>query len=281
MIYKVIDIEVDYKRFGADNGCYQPTMTLYLPDNSDSIEAGRKRPTVVICPGGGYHSTADREAEGVAFQFAAEDCNAVVVRYSCAPARFPCQLMEVAFAISKIRENAEEWNVDTDKISVMGFSAGGHLAASYGTLWNRDFIKEYFGFENGENRPNGMILCYPVISGVSGKSHGGSIRNLLGDRKDDIEFRTLVSPELQVSEDTPKAFIWHTFEDNGVPVENSLMMASALAEKKINTELHIFPHGWHGLSLANNTVLHPDMYKGEFDEVQVWISLAIRWLKNL
>ena len=192
-------------------------MTLYLPDNSDAIEAGRKRPTVVICPGGGYQGTADREAEGVAFKFIAADCNAVVVRYSCAPARFPCQLMELAWVVSKIRENAEEWNVNPDKISVMGFSAGGHLAASYGTLWNRDFIKEYFGFENGENKPNGMILCYPVITSGE-KAHRGSIDNLLGDKKDDPEMLELVSCEKQVNEDTPKAFIWHTFEDNGVPV---------------------------------------------------------------
>ena len=280
MIYKVINIDVDYKKFGADNGGYQPTMTLYLPDNSDSIEAGRKRPTVVICPGGAYCTTADREAEGVAFKFVAKDCNAVVVRYSCDPARFPCQLMEVAFVVSKIRENAEEWNVDTDKISVMGFSAGGHLAASYGTLWNRDFIKEYFGFNAEENKPNGMILCYPVITSGD-KAHKGSFKCLLGEKAEDPELLELLSPEKQISKDTPKAFIWHTFEDGGVPVENSLMMASALAEKKINTELHIFPHGWHGLSLANNIVLHPDTYKGEYDEVQVWIDMAIRWLKNL
>ncbi len=280
MIYKVIDIEVNYKRFGADNFGYQPTMTLYLPDNSDSIEAGRKRPTVVICPGGGYGITADREAEGVAFKFIAADCNAVVVRYSCNPAHFPCQLMEVAWVVSKIRENAEEWNVNPDKISVMGFSAGGHLAASYGTLWNRDFIKEYFGFENGENKPNGMILCYPVITSGD-KAHRGSFISLLGEKADDAELLELLSPEKQVSADTPKAFIWHTFEDGGVPVENSLLMATALAEKKINTELHIFPHGWHGLSLCNNIVLHPDTYHGEYDEVQVWIDLAIRWLKNL
>ncbi len=280
MIYKIINIEIDYKKFGADNGGYQPTMTLYLPENSGSIKPVSKRPTVVICPGGGYGITADREAEGVAFKFVAKDCNAVVVRYSCVPARFPCQLMEVAWAISKIRENAEEWKVDTDKIAVMGFSAGGHLAASYGTLWNRDFIKEYFSFENGENKPNGMILCYPVITSGE-KAHKGSFKCLLGEKNEDPELLELLSPEKQVGDDTPKAFIWHTFEDGGVPVENSLLMASALAEKKINTELHIFPHGWHGLSLCNNIVLHPDMYHGEYDEVQIWIDMAIRWLKNL
>lgn len=280
MIYKVINVELDYKKIGADNGGFQPTMSLYLPSNSREIELDRKRPTVIICPGGGYGITSDREAEAVAFKFIAEDCNAIVVRYSCAPARFPIQLLELSWVVSKVRENADEWNVDTNKISVMGFSAGGHLAASYGTLWNKASINEYFGFKDGENKPNGMILCYPVITSGP-KAHFGSFENLLGDKKDDEELRTLLSAEKQVTADTPPAFIWHTFDDNVVPVENSLLMASVLAEKKVSTELHIFPSGVHGLSLCNSTVCHSDAYHGEFDECQVWIDMAIRWLKNL
>lgn len=280
MNYRTINIDLDYKKIGADNGGYQPTMTLYLPSNSPEIEEGRKRPTVIVCPGGGYRITSDREAEAIAFKFIAEDCNAIVVRYSCAPARFPIQLLELAWVVSKVRENAEEWNVDLNKVAVMGFSAGGHLAASYGTLWNKDFIKEYFGFEGGENKPNGMILCYPVITGGE-QAHRGSFENLLGDKKDDEELLLLLSPEKQITEDTPPAFIWHTFEDSGVPVENSLLMATALTQNKISTELHIFPNGWHGLSLCNLTVLNPNTYHGEFDECQVWIDMAIRWIKNL
>jgi acetyl esterase/lipase len=255
-------------------------MSLYLPTNSNDIDPQRKRPTVIICPGGGYGKTSDREAEPIALKFIAEDFNAIIVRYSVAPARFPAQLLELAWSVAKVRENAEEWNVDPDKISVMGFSAGGHLAASYGNLWNKSFIKEYFGFKGEENRPNGMILCYPVITSGE-KAHRGSFNNLLGEKAQDEELLTLLSAEKQVNDDTPPAFLWHTFEDDSVPVENSLMMAASLAEKKISTELHIFPHGWHGISLCNETVYHPDKYHGEFDENQIWINLAVRWLKNL
>lgn len=278
MNYKVLNINIDYKKIGTDNGGYQPTMTLYLPD--DFLNSGKKRPTVVVCPGGGYAYTSVREAEPIALNIIANDCNAVVLRYSCAPANFPCQLLEVAYTVAKLRENAEEWHIDTEKIVVMGFSAGGHVAASYGSFWNKDFVKGYFGFENGENKPNGMMLCYPVISSGE-KAHRGSFDNLLGDKKDDSEMLELVSIEKQVNEDTPNAFIWHTYEDGAVPVENSLLMASALAEKKIPTELHIFPHGWHGLSLCNDMVYKKEDYNGQFNECQAWFDMAMRWLKNL
>lgn len=280
MKYEIININIDYEKLGAKSSGYQPYMAAYIPDNLPGIQMDRKRPTVVICPGGGYSGTADRESEMLAFKFIAADCNAVIVRYDCAPVGFPVQLIEVASVIATIRKNAEEWNVDTEKIVVMGFSAGGHLAASYGTLWNRDFVKEYFGFESGEHKPNGMVLCYPVITSGE-KAHRGSFNNLLGDKKDDPEILELVSVEKQVSEDTPPAFIWHTFEDASVPVENSLLMANALAKNKINTELHIFPHGWHGLSICDKSVFHPNTYQGEYDDYQVWLDMAIRWLKNL
>lgn len=280
MKYKIIDVNIDYEKIGTNSADYQPHMVIYLPDNAERIDPGRKRPTVIICPGGGYNKTSDREAEPIALKFLAADCNAVILRYDVSPVRFPAQIVELGEAVSIIRKNADEWNVNTEKIVVMGFSAGGHLAASYGTLWNKDFIKEYFGFENGEHKPNGMILCYPVITSGE-KAHRGSFDSILGDKVNDFEMMELVSPEKQVSEDTPPAFIWHTFEDTTVPVENSLVMASALAENKINTELHIFPHGWHGLSLCDASVYHPDRYHGEFDECRCWIDMAIRWLKNL
>lgn len=276
MRYEVFDINIDYQKINVDNGGFQPKMSVYLPDNSPEIQIDRKHPTVVICPGGGYAMTSDREAEPIALRFAAAGCNAVVVRYSCVPARFPAALFELSYAVAKVRENAQEWNVDTDRIAVCGFSAGGHLAASFSTLWNRDFAKEYFDYQGGENKPNGMILGYPVIT--SGEhAHWGSIENLLGDKTADSALLELVSAEKQVNSDTPPAFIWHTFDDACVPVENSLVLAQALAKEKISTELHIYPKGPHGLALASRET-------GDFavvPECQNWIDMAIRWLKNL
>ena len=276
MRYEVFDINIDYQTINVDNGGFQPKMSVYLPDNSPEIQIDRKHPTVVICPGGGYAMTSDREAEPIALRFAAAGCNAVVVRYSCVPARFPAALFELSYAVAKVRENAQEWNVDTDRIAVCGFSAGGHLAASFSTLWNRDFVKEYFDYQGGENKPNGMILGYPVIT--SGEhAHGGSIENLLGEKTADPILLELVSAEKQVSSDTPPAFIWHTFDDACVPVENSSVLAQALAKEKISTELHIYPKGPHGLALASRET-------GDFavvPECQNWIDMAIRWLKNL
>lgn len=278
MRYSVLNIEIDYQKIGVDNGGYQPTMSVYLPDNSKEMNIDRKRPTIVVCPGGGYGYTSAREAEPIALKFLSVGFNAVVVHYSVAPATFPAALYELSYAVSKVRENAEEWNVDTNKIVVIGFSAGGHLAASLGVFWNKDFVKEYFGFKGGENKPNGMILSYPVISSGE-KAHRGSFNNLLGEKANDAEMLELVSLEKQVSEDTPPAFIWHTFNDACVPVENTLAMATALREKDIPFEMHIYPDGPHGLSLANDVVY--GSYGGGYEHMQPWIDMAIRWVKDL
>ncbi len=254
-------------------------LVTYIQEYSDAIGID-KRPLVLICPGGGYARTSDREAEAMALQFLAMGYHAAVLRYSCAPAQYPTALMELASSIALIRKNAEEWHVDTDKIVVQGCSAGGHLAASLGMFWDEDFLAEGIGLSASEHellRPNGMILCYPVIT--SGEfAHRGSFENLLGDRE--AELGEKMSLEKQVSEKTPKAFIWHTFEDQAVPVENSLFLVSALRKAGIQTEFHMYPRGSHGLSLANHLTATP---AGEAmqEECTSWIGLAHTWMEHV
>lgn len=244
-------------------------ITTYIID--DPLEANRKRPVIVICPGGGYEFCSPREAEPIALSFNAAGFHAVVVNYSVKKL-FPASLIDLSETVCIVRDNAEKWSVDANKVIVCGFSAGGHLAASLGVFWNNEpAIKR----EDNKNRPDGMILAYPVItSGIH--SHAGSIRTISGES---MEIMAKVSLENQVTEDCPSAFIWHTFTDTCVPVENSLIMSAALAQKHISTELHIFPKGPHGLSLATDFVAESE--QGTVPEVQDWINMAVRWVNNL
>ena len=266
MVHNILNVDIDYKKLNLENGDHQATMTLYVPDNFSEIDLERKRPTVIICPGGAYSYTSAREAEPGALNFITADFNAIVLNYSCAPAVFPCALFELASTIKTVKENAQKWHVDTDKIFVMGFSAGGHLAASYGTYLDSELVKS--AFADCDLSIAGMILSYPVITSGE-KAHRGSFDNLLGEKATDEKALKLVSLEQQVSPSTPPAFIWHTFEDGTVPVENSLLFADALAKNKVPFEMHIFPDGRHGLGLADT-----------YPHVAQWTGLFINWLKD-
>lgn len=261
MINKVINLRENIEP--------KPTLTTYILD--DSMKNGAKRPAVLVCPGGGYHFCSEREAEPIAMQYNAAGFHAFVLNYSVAPNKYPTALEEASMAVTLIRENAEEWRIDTDKIAVIGFSAGGHLAGSLGVFWNSEPIKT----ENGINKPNAVILAYPVIT--SGElAHRGSFDNLCGE---DSELVKKMSLENQVTGDTPPMFLWHTFEDQAVPVENTLMMAAALRKKNIPFELHIYPKGAHGLSTVTKDVgiLEENASKGAKD----WVRQSVNWLCDL
>ena len=244
-------------------------LNTYIID--DPLEQNRKRPIIVICPGGGYEFCSPREAEPVALAFNAAGYHAAVLFYSLRQ-MFPASLMDLSDAVCIVRDNTANWNIDTDKVIVCGFSAGGHLAASLGVLWNSEpSIKR----EDSKNKPNGMILAYPVIT--SGEyRHKGSIENITNN---DTELIEKVSLEKHISSDCPPAFIWHTFNDETVPIENSLSFAMSMAKKKRSTELHVFPNGPHGLSLANEWVA--DQKDRVVTEVQSWINMAVRWVSKL
>ena len=178
----------------APDGTSAP-LTLYLWDNSVELYDGLLRPLVLLCPGGGYAMTSDREAEGMALRFVAMGVHAAVLRYSVAPARFPTALHQLARSVELIRAHAAEWYVDPERIVVQGSSAGGHLAGSLGVFWNADFLTRDLGTPAEGWKPNGLILSYPVIT--SGPfAHRGSFQNLLGEREKELS--DFVSLEHQV-----------------------------------------------------------------------------------
>lgn len=255
---------------------YTATLQAYIPDNSPEVDAERIRPAVLVLPGGGYKFTSDRENEPLALKFASEGICAFVLKYSCAPACFPQALCEALTSIKFIRENAKDFFIDTDNIAVCGFSAGGHLAASVGVFWNKEFIGEHIGEFGDKFKPNKLILSYPVIK--SGEhAHQGSFDNLLGDDNKSYKLLTLTSLEKQISSDTPPSFIWHTYEDDLVPVQNSLVFANELVGHGIPLELHIYRRGWHGLSLGNHIVDRNRAF-GDKHITSDWIDKAIRFI---
>ena len=229
------------------------------------------RPFVLVIPGGGYTWRSAREAEPIAMRFLAAGCNAAVLWYTVAPATFPSALEEAAQAVALIRSH-EEWNVG--KVFACGFSAGGHLTASLGVLWNDPMLAMATGLDPQSYRPDGVILSYPVITSGE-KRHDGSFRNLLGELYEDETAREQVSLEKQVTEDAAPAFIWHTYTDQVVPVENSLLLASAYTEKKRPMELHIFPAGHHGLATVDAETQTND---AAYREAADWLPMAIRWI---
>ena len=255
-----------------------PVLDAYLLDTVDDNPYFRNRPVVVICPGGGYAFTSEREGEAVAMRFLAAGFHAFVLWYSVAPARFPTALTELASAVQTVRQHAAEWKIERNHIYVMGFSAGGHLAGSLGTLWNHPVLESALQYTAGEKlwRPDGMLLCYPVLT-MGPFTHEGSRDNLLGNDPSADQVR-LLSLETQVNKDTVPAFLWHTENDGAVPVENSLQFASALRKAGVTFELHIYQDGPHGISLCDETT--------SYEPQQIvpgaagWMELAVAWIKR-
>lgn len=277
MINKTIYLKEIF--IGLSDSEYDPVLSAYIAENSQEININYKRPSVVICPGGGYGLTSDREAETVALRFMAAGFNAFVLRYSVKPNRYPAQLLEISAAVAYIRRMSDEWAIDTDKMIVCGFSAGGHLAGSLGVFWEQDFIIEKLGIQYGENKPNAMILSYPVITGGE-FAHRGSFDNLLGEDASK-EVRGNLSLENHVSQNTPPTFIWHTLDDATVPVENALLFANALRKKDIVFELHIYNRGVHGLSMCDEMTANIERPEQINRHAATWFNLAVEWLKDI
>ena len=276
----------------------QIPMDVYVPNTSREIEPDIQRPAIVVCPGGGYRFCSEREAEPIALRFLMEGFNVFVIWYrvhceegeadrehdaaqwySASPDhRFPMPQHDAASCVAYVRKHAQEYHTDPNRIAVMGFSAGGHLAASLAGLWHHADLWQELGLTPEDVKPNAAVLSYPVIA-ADKDAHRGSFEHLSNVK--DIEAHQSYSVLNWVTENYPPTFLWHTFTDGAVPVQNSIRMAHALAECGVLTELHVFPNGVHGLSLCNdmsaarsNAALHQP-------ECECWPSMAARFLRNL
>lgn len=244
---------------GLAEGCSAPSVRAVLP-TADAPTAA-----VVICPGGGYEDLAPHESEVIGEWLAGLGIAGVVLRYRVAPHRHPAPLADVLRAIRLTRARAGAWNIDPQRVGVLGFSAGGHLAASAATLFASHVPRVDDEIDTHVCRPDVAVLCYPVISfGPIG--HEGSVRNLLGEDAS-AEQREALSLDRHISAATPPTFLWHTADDAVVDVRNSLSFAAACREKQVAAELHVFPSGHHGLGLAR-----------EHAAAGQWTGLCAAWL---
>ena len=271
MINKTIPIS--YEGYNGSATC----ETFFFKDSPEIVI--KKRPLILICPGGGYEFLSDREGESIAFKFNSFGYHAAIINYSIAPVTYPTQLLEVSAAVKFFKDHAEEYFIDPDRIAIYGASAGGPAAADYATGYFRDEVTSVLKVSPDYLKPAGMILAYPVIT--SGEfAHRGSFDNLLGELKNDKKMLEYLSIENRITKETPPAFIWHTFPDGCVPVENSLLLAKAMKKENIPFELHIFPSGDHGLGLADEITLSPN--RTEINEgAAQWIDLCRRWLHEI
>lgn len=240
----------------------RPRLLPFLPPSAGP------RAAVIVCPGGGYAKRAPHEAEPVARWLCSLGIAGIVLHYRVKPYCHPIPLGDAQRAIRTVRARAAEWNLDPSRVGILGFSAGGHLAASAATIFDDGDPDAIDPVERFSCRPDAAVLCYAVIT-LDRFRHHGTLINLLGDPPDE-DLRRYLSLENRVTARTCPTFLWHTSDDQAVPVENSLLLAGALRKSEVPFELHVFPHGSHGLGLAADT-----------PAVRNWPSLCADWLARI
>lgn len=240
-----------YQHYGIPAPAGAAGLLRCWVEDGPAGRSGEKRPALLIFPGGGYAYTSPREAGPVAIRFQAGGFGAFSLDYSCAPAGFPTALREAAMAMRFLRENGERYGVDPGWIAAVGFSAGGHLCGTLGTMFDGPEVSDIGA--GAMLRPEALGLCYPVVIS-QGKVHEGSFQNLSGGEE---ALRKRLSLEKLVRPDMPPVFLWHTRDDASVPCRNSLALADALEEAGVDFAYYLYHRGCHGLSTANK-VVYPD-----------------------
>jgi acetyl esterase/lipase len=245
----------------------KPRITAYVPAGDGPFAC------IVICPGGGYGGRAKHEGEPIARWLNTIGVAGFVLDYRVKPYRHPIPLGDAQRGIRTVRARAAEWKIDPKRVGILGFSAGGHLAASATTIFDDGKPDAADPIDRQSCRPDAAILCYPVIT-FGDFRHNGSMVNLLGPAPAS-KLRQEMSLETRVTRETPPTFLWHTSDDGAVPVENSLLFAMALRKNKVPFALHVFPRGPHGIGLGDGD------RGAKAPEARQWPALCAEWLKNL
>jgi acetyl esterase/lipase len=253
------------------------TLELFLPYNMTEMhQEEKKRPCLLICPGGAYKICSQRESEPIALHFLLIGFNVFILNYSVGSYRYPTQVREVAAALELINQNADSWHCDTDHVAIMGFSAGAHLAAHYVNVYDNADVREVFP----NSKPlQACILGYPVITADPAWTDFGSMRRVIGEYPTDEKTVEAFSCDKLVSSKTPPTFLWHTATDGSVPVMNSLLYASALTQNKVPFELHVYPRGGHGLSTADTQTCEDGDLTDGATIAHEWLGAARRFLQ--
>jgi acetyl esterase/lipase len=242
-----------------------PTLTPFLPNTTNATGAA-----LVICPGGGYAGLGPHEGKDYALWLNQHGVACFVLKYRLGSHgyRHPAMLQDAARAVRLVRAKAADWKIDVKRVGIMGSSAGGHLASTLLTHFDSGNTNSNDPIERQSSRPDIGILCYPVIT-MGEYAHQGSKKNLLGTNPPP-ELVKLLSNELQVTTNTPPCFIWTTFEDKTVPMENSLLFAEGLRKNHVPFDLHVYQKGKHGMGLAD---------KPPFAHPHPWAGDCLFWLK--
>lgn len=267
-----------YEKISLSDKDPQVYLEAYIADPTEHFT----RKAILVIPGGAYGCVAaDREGEPIALAFIPYGYSAFVLHYSVARrSAFPAQLIEASLAMKHIKDHAEDYGIDPEEVFAVGFSAGGHLAASLGTLWKHPAVCEAIDAPYGYNRPRGVMLIYPVISSDPEIMHVGSFRNLLCKDDPSPEELDALSIEKHVDADSSPAYIMHTATDQCVSVENALVLARAYTRAKQHYELHIFPDAPHGLALGN-AITAKTLKKWNDPAIAEWIRMAAYWAEHL